>query len=527
MKKIIALSIIVTAFMLTVVLVDGCGKKTAPVPAGKIVSAEKTSFADVTSKLDAGGSFYLYLSTEQWLNNLSGQIGTWHGMIDAIPNLQDEQRQHIEDAFNVATNLIKDSGLEQISGIGMSSIAREPGFYFNKMIVHHYPGQANGFIWTLFGQEPHPLDGLDLLPTNTAMAVFYDLDAAQAWAVIQKECGQSGFPQAADFLKTFPEQFEKGAGIKWDDVIASLGGEFGVVLTLDDSRIVRIPLPSQDGLEIPEPGLMIVAKVKNEAIFNRIDEAIKKSGQGRVITVNQNGIRMFTMPVPIPLPLTLRPTIASSQGYLFLASNDALILEALGVKGGKPGLKSTEEFKKLAVDLPEQGNQFCFLSQRFGQTFVKIQREALSMNKQAPPQMKELLQSFMQPEKAAYTYAVGANTDEGWITVANGNQGSGKIVAASAAIPVVLATIAIPNFIKARETAQKNACINNLRMIDAAKQQWALEKSKKASDVPTMADLQPYLKARQTLRCPAGGRYTIGSVAESPRCSIPGHELPY
>jgi len=44
----------------------------------------------------------------------------------------------------------------------------------------------------------------------------------------------------------------------------------------------------------------------------------------------------------------------------------------------------------------------------------------------------------------------------------------------------MLAAIAIPNFVKARNTAQMNACINNLRMIDGAKQQWALTNAKAA-----------------------------------------------
>src|SRR6266404_9796577 len=61
------------------------------------------------------------------------------------------------------------------------------------------------------------------------------------------------------------------------------------------------------------------------------------------------------------------------------------------------------------------------------------------------------------------------------------------------AIIGILAAIAIPNFVKARETSQVNACLNNLRQIDGAKQQWALEKGKSTVDTPANADLQPYL----------------------------------
>ena len=92
-------------------------------------------------------------------------------------------------------------------------------------------------------------------------------------------------------------------------------------------------------------------------------------------------------------------------------------------------------------------------------------------------------------------------------------------------LPMMMA-IAIPNFVKARQTAQMNACINNLRTIDAAKNEWALENNKTSSDVPTENDLLPYFKNHQMPKCPAGGTYTIGAMTNAPTCSIPGHVLP-
>ena len=55
----------------------------------------------------------------------------------------------------------------------------------------------------------------------------------------------------------------------------------------------------------------------------------------------------------------------------------------------------------------------------------------------------------------------------------------------------LLAAIAIPNFVQASKASQTNACINNLRQIDMAKQQWAIDW---ANDYlhPQLADLQPY-----------------------------------
>ncbi|MGA2028554.1 MAG: hypothetical protein ABSG87_00560 [Verrucomicrobiota bacterium] len=74
--------------------------------------------------------------------------------------------------------------------------------------------------------------------------------------------------------------------------------------------------------------------------------------------------------------------------------------------------------------------------------------------------------------------------------------------------------------------ADRNICINNLREIDAAKQQWALEKNKTADAIPTAQDLVAYLPNGIFPTCPSGGTYSINAVGEPPTCSIPGHVLP-
>jgi len=102
------------------------------------------------------------------------------------------------------------------------------------------------------------------------------------------------------------------------------------------------------------------------------------------------------------------------------------------------------------------------------------------------------------------------------------------------AIIGLLAAIAIPNFVRARESAQTNACINNLRQIDGAKQQWALETRQQGNASPTLNDIDDYL-GRGTVQaaamaCPSGGTvgtdfassYTIDIVTNPPSCKILG-----
>jgi prepilin-type N-terminal cleavage/methylation domain-containing protein len=106
------------------------------------------------------------------------------------------------------------------------------------------------------------------------------------------------------------------------------------------------------------------------------------------------------------------------------------------------------------------------------------------------------------------------------------------------AIIGLLAAIAIPNFVKARATSQANACINNMRQIDAAENEWALEMGKTTgATAPSLtSDLTPYIKLNSASKippCPAGGTYTTAAVGTVPdvTCSLgstvtPAHVLP-
>jgi len=94
------------------------------------------------------------------------------------------------------------------------------------------------------------------------------------------------------------------------------------------------------------------------------------------------------------------------------------------------------------------------------------------------------------------------------------------------AIIGLLAAIAIPNFIKARQSSQTNACINNLRQISGAVATWALENKKVGSAAVTMGNITGATSyIRETPACPAGGTYTLVDPDTKPTCDITGHTL--
>jgi general secretion pathway protein G len=94
------------------------------------------------------------------------------------------------------------------------------------------------------------------------------------------------------------------------------------------------------------------------------------------------------------------------------------------------------------------------------------------------------------------------------------------------AIIGLLASIAIPNFMRARATAQQNACINNLKQIDGAINEWALENNKSnGATIGSIATVSAYIKLNANNSvpgCPAGGTYTTTTVGANPQvtCSL-------
>jgi prepilin-type N-terminal cleavage/methylation domain-containing protein len=98
------------------------------------------------------------------------------------------------------------------------------------------------------------------------------------------------------------------------------------------------------------------------------------------------------------------------------------------------------------------------------------------------------------------------------------------------AIIGLLAAIAIPNYVRARATSQATACINNLRQIDSAAQQFALEQHKRTGQgINYPSDLTPYIKlnANNSIApCPAGGVYSCATVGNVPACSLSASTTP-
>ena len=89
------------------------------------------------------------------------------------------------------------------------------------------------------------------------------------------------------------------------------------------------------------------------------------------------------------------------------------------------------------------------------------------------------------------------------------------------AIIGLLAAVAIPNYMGARETTQLNIILRNLNSIDGFKEVWAVQNSKPSTAEPTREDLAPYFKNGKFPQSRVGETYQIGAVNEPAQAILP------
>lgn len=83
----------------------------------------------------------------------------------------------------------------------------------------------------------------------------------------------------------------------------------------------------------------------------------------------------------------------------------------------------------------------------------------------------------------------------------------------------ILAGIAVPNFLRSRDSSRTRTCISSLRATEYAKEMWAMAEKQPAGAACVVGNLVPdYLKMLRV--CPSGGTYDLKTVGERTECSI-------
>ncbi len=466
------------------------------------VSAEPTVFREVTAKLDAGGCLYAYLSTSQWTAGLAAKIREIQELVSSLPGISSDDQTKAKRIFALIENVVQHSGLESVAGVGISGIALEPGFYRTRTVVQRGAKSGDGYLWRFFGTNPHALAGLDWLPGDTVYAAFGDVDLKGIWEAVKTEAKAAQFTDATRALEELSGKVQSATGRSLEEQLNSFAGEVGVAVLLDPSRTFTLPLQGT-GLDLPEPALLIAIKVKDDVLFNWLDQMLASNPQS--IPGERDGARWRSIDVPAGAPFPIRPTVARVGEYLWLSSTDRALEKVLAVQSGSvAGLKGSTEFKHLSHDLPEQGTSFAFVGRRFGDTLGKLQeavlKQAGSSEGFAPP--ADLLRKLTGFGSYPISFTVGLCDGDGFQSASQGNQEpAGAIISSALVAPTaVMAGMLLPALAKAKAKAQEIQCFNNLKQIGLALRIYAVDHDDTLP--PDFASIQNELITPRVLVCP-------------------------
>jgi len=488
----------------------------------------KTQFETVMRNLDQGGDLLV-------IANMDGAVDDFFESIVmplvAIAGTGPKQ-PGAPDPVAIANRIrdyVKTSGLASVEGVGMSTLPLPSGKNQIKFFVGRPASAAAAPAWSMFGTAPGALTTSAYIPSDSVMVHCGHFRAAVLWQMIRQGVGTIGGTEAiAEFNKGLASTKEQ-QGIDINGMIQSLGDECFISVQLSRTQTMKFPAnPGQPPMSIPLPSAVLGYKIKNGMIPKFAVKQFEKPGQ-QLMRVKEGEVTITSLgPVP-DQPFPLQPAWAVHEDVLLVGTTIDAVKSAIRAGSSGKGLTSTLEYRTAMKGMPSKINGFSYVSKRFGKTILEIQEASLKNDPTLDPAARKMVMELMGSQDVMGGAIVRYNMKSGVGYRGVGDFKGRDLVAAGLVGPAgLMAAIAIPSFMKSRVTSQQNSCISNLRQLESAKEQWALENAKANGDVATPQQLGTFLRGGiQQLVCPAGGVITHNPVGVNATCSNPGHALAF
>jgi prepilin-type processing-associated H-X9-DG protein len=483
--------------------------------AGEINVAAKQQnaayFKAVTSKLDPGGTSYLYFTPENAYKMMRKMFDGSRGLF--LKNVPDKaQQKEINAVFSLIEKVTVNSGLTEIKGCGFSAIAINEDLYRGRGVI--YAPTRKGIIWQVAGKNRN-FSFLKKLPANTAMAYYSQIHLDVLWAWLKKELANSAIEDKNSLIEYENDLLAKG--IDLNKLLKSTTGEVGMVLTVDMDQKQEVNLKGQ-AVKISRFQLALFLGVKDDTIFKLIQSRMPPmvSSDGKPAPKDRI---IYSLPF---LPAFIKPIIANKGGYLFLASHPQLV-DTLA-EGAQKRLVDTNNFKKLAIGIPaERGLSFSYVNADLTNFIIEVQ-DAFSQD----DKFQKILADIQRFNKPAELFETERMYNQGLLSVFNCNiDPTANVLVKAAVIPVAIVAGALaPALSKARGRAKSVQTSSNLKQLGLALKMYAMDHKDKFPAQSGMTGLdilvkQSYINPK-VLQDKSGSKYLyIGGLSEEMSFNLP------
>lgn len=472
----------------------------------------KLRYDNISANLDAGGDLLIVANMDGWIRDaMQAIIKPVLAMGEDSPDFEPAAT-----CLKKIPGFLDRSGLYGFQGFGMSIVPKGDGQNTIKSFIARDPATTWSPLWmAMVGGSPKKMVCNDYLPADAEFVRTGTGEPAALWKLVRSVVAEMATPEIAAAFDGQLNSLKTGMGVNLDKVFESMGGESFVSIQFSKTKTLSLPSSGAKPVSMPEPSLLMGVVVKDNSLVEALEAAIAKSGMLSV-TNDAGGIKTISLPMPMPFPL--KPAYTVHEGFFLFGSTPDVVADAIKSFKGKTGLVATPAFKKAFEGMPMVNNGMAYMSPRFMNTILDVQKAM--MDSTGEDKMSEMMESLMGYKRDMSASEVFVNKRNGIAMIGTSSVGAKQMVAATLMMPVgIMAGVAIPSFMKARSTASANACINNLRQIDAAKEQWALEQKKASGDAAEEAGVVQYIRGAKLPRCPNGGTYTLNAIGTAPECS--------
>jgi hypothetical protein len=339
--------------------------------AGSVQAAgENPRFAAVERQLDRDGDFYLYLNVRPFLEFAQGLIDSGLKIAAEAMKGQDEaKRGQFDLVVSTARQVARELGLDQLGDVGLSTRAMGDGLFRTRLVLSRNRPDDAGLFWRSLPDNGVGLPAAALLPRDAVLAFSKRMEVAKFWTGLKALV--AGTP-AKPLLEQGLSQ-AKASGVDVEAIIASIGDEFTISLSLDETRTLELP-----GLGvIPEPSFLIALKIRDRTLPTLANLAAAGLKEVSSTTNLAEGVSALVV-TPPGVPPAFRPAWVDHQNWLMAASHPQALQRVLRrLAGEEEPLTTHPEFRRYAQGLPENGISVFFLSKRFAETYTGVLKNVL------------------------------------------------------------------------------------------------------------------------------------------------------
>ena len=426
--------------------------------------SDKQRFEEVADQLDLGGVLFGYVSVH---GDLSGLAKFVNSFMSGMKEIDKGVSAHILD-FDIEA-LMKISGLDSISALGLSSIQTDQGFR-NKVYLHA-PNGVRGLL-SMFGNEAKEFEVLQLAPSGTDLVVqqevklqtFYNEVVLGALGGSPEQGGQMPLGPMGMMMKMMVDGMMKQPmpppfTFTGEKIINDLDTNIMFIIDCDPSKmqpveVTDLNMPTiQGAVLIDNVGWLVGDLIK-------MFEAEKAKGRNRVppfeVIDNKNweGLKISTSLSPIiskvdkgegkktklfGIPNIKNGMVAHHRpsGKLILSSSKEF---AVNLFSQKPKLSTDPVFLAKTKGLPKQGTAISYLSPVLMTEIRKFIKEVIEAGN--PPEDDRFVNlsmlDFFLPEGALGEAMVTTVTEDGLLSVGNSAYSHKSKILMGAAVPALV-----------------------------------------------------------------------------------------